>query len=154
MFPCTSTMVALCFAKIELKHECMDVIFILAWFHWRNPSFGLVTKVSAYNCPSQEGSLGVTFHILGNAKECEEMNLHTPKWTPILGVGISMDFWMFREQFWVKTHWIEEFLIPLKVWIAPISLRASGLRILLESFQWGYNFAWDFILIESLHTKL
>jgi hypothetical protein len=30
--------------------------------------------------------LGVTFHVLGSAKECEGMNLHTPKWIPILGV--------------------------------------------------------------------
>jgi hypothetical protein len=26
-----------------------------------------------------------------------EMKTHTPKWTPILGVGIPMDFWTFRE---------------------------------------------------------
>jgi hypothetical protein len=24
------------------------------------------------------------------------MNPHTPKWIPILGVGVPMDFWMFR----------------------------------------------------------
>jgi hypothetical protein len=30
----------------------------------------------------QERSPRVTFHALGSAKECEGMNLHTPKWTP------------------------------------------------------------------------
>jgi hypothetical protein len=31
--------------------------------------------------------LGVTSHVLESAKKCEGMNLHTSKWTPILGVG-------------------------------------------------------------------
>ncbi len=31
---------------------------------------------------SQERSPRVTFHAPRNAKECEGMNLHTPKWTP------------------------------------------------------------------------
>jgi hypothetical protein len=39
----------------------------------------------------QEGSWGVTFRALESAKECEGMNLHTPQWAPILGVGVSMD---------------------------------------------------------------
>jgi hypothetical protein len=26
------------------------------------------------------------------------MNLHTPKWAPTLGVGVSMNSWIFREQ--------------------------------------------------------
>jgi hypothetical protein len=33
----------------------------------------------------------------GSAKECERKNLHTLKWTPMLGVGVPMDSWMFRE---------------------------------------------------------
>jgi hypothetical protein len=44
----------------------------------------------------------VTFHALGNARECEGMNLHTPKWAPTLGhlgVGVSMDSIIFRGQF-------------------------------------------------------
>jgi len=31
-------------------------------------------------------------HTLGNVREFEGMNPHTPKWTPILGVGVLMDF--------------------------------------------------------------
>jgi hypothetical protein len=35
----------------------------------------------------------------GSVGECEGMNLHTPKWVPIVGVGVSMDFWIFKERF-------------------------------------------------------
>jgi hypothetical protein len=44
-----------------------------------NPNLGLVTKVKACKVASQEGSLGVTSHAFGSAKECEGMNPHTPK---------------------------------------------------------------------------
>jgi len=30
-------------------------------------------------------------HTSESAKECEGISPHTPKWTPILGVGILMD---------------------------------------------------------------
>jgi hypothetical protein len=26
------------------------------------------------------------------------MNPHTPKWAPTLGVGVLVDFWIFRKQ--------------------------------------------------------
>jgi len=39
----------------------------------------------------QEGSLGVLLHALGNARECEGIDPHTPKGTPILGVGVPVD---------------------------------------------------------------
>jgi hypothetical protein len=42
--------------------------------------------------------LGVTFHALRSVGECEWMNPHTPKWAPTLGVGVSMDSWIFRER--------------------------------------------------------
>jgi hypothetical protein len=57
----------------------------------RSPSLGLTTKARACKSAGQEGSPGVTFHVLGSAKECEGMNLHTPKGTPTLGVGVPMD---------------------------------------------------------------
>jgi hypothetical protein len=37
-------------------------------------------------------------YALGNAKECEGLDPHTPKGTPILGVGVLMDSRMFRER--------------------------------------------------------
>ena len=64
----------------------------------RNPSLGLATKARACKSAGQEGSPGVTFHAFGSAKECEGMNPHTPKGTPTLGVGVSMDFQIFKEQ--------------------------------------------------------
>ncbi len=48
----------------------------------RNPSLGLATKARACKVAGQERSLGITFHAPRSAKECEGMNLHTPKWTP------------------------------------------------------------------------
>jgi hypothetical protein len=38
-------------------------------------------------------------HALKSVRECERMNLHTPKWAPTLGVGIPMDSQIFREKF-------------------------------------------------------
>jgi hypothetical protein len=45
------------------------------------------------------GSPGVTSHTPGNVKKCEGVNIHTPKATPTLGDGVSMDFRNFRERF-------------------------------------------------------
>ncbi len=42
-----------------------------------------MTKVKACKGAGQEGSLGVTFHTPESAKECEGMNLHTPKELPL-----------------------------------------------------------------------
>jgi hypothetical protein len=63
-----------------------------------NPSLGFATKARACKSAGQEGSLRVTFHAPKNAKECEGMNLHTPKETPTLGVRIPMDSQIFRER--------------------------------------------------------
>jgi hypothetical protein len=38
-------------------------------------------------------------HTAGNANKCEGMSPHTPKWTPTLGVGVLMDFQIFKERF-------------------------------------------------------
>jgi len=37
-------------------------------------------------------------HIPRSVVECEGMNPHIPKWTPILGVGVLMDSRIFKEQ--------------------------------------------------------
>jgi hypothetical protein len=34
-----------------------------------------------------------------HSQECEEMNLHTPKWTPILGIRIPMESQILKEGF-------------------------------------------------------
>jgi len=43
--------------------------------------------------------MGVTFIALENVGKCEGMNPHIPKWAPTLGVGVLMDFQIFKEQF-------------------------------------------------------
>ncbi len=57
----------------------MQCLYFLGQKNCRNPSLGLITKVRACKGASQEGSLGVTFHVFGSVGECEGMNLHTPK---------------------------------------------------------------------------
>jgi hypothetical protein len=37
-------------------------------------------------------------HALKSAKECEGIDPHTPKGTPTLGIGVQVDFQMFREK--------------------------------------------------------
>ncbi len=64
----------------------------------RNPSLGLTIKVKACEDVSQKWSPKVTFHVSGSVRECERMNPHTPKWAPILGVGLPMDSQVFRKQ--------------------------------------------------------
>jgi len=67
-------------------------------FDCRNPSLGLATKVRACKGVGHEGSLGVASHVFGSVGECEGMNSHTPKGAPTLGIGVSVDSQIFREQ--------------------------------------------------------
>ncbi len=48
-----------------------------------NPSLGLATKAKACKGAGQKGSPGITSHAPRSAKECEGMNLHTPKELPL-----------------------------------------------------------------------
>jgi hypothetical protein len=70
----------------------------LSWTKCRNPNLGLVTKARGCKVAGQEGSLGVMPHAPGSARKCEGIDPHTPKGTPTLGVGVSVDSQMFREQ--------------------------------------------------------
>jgi hypothetical protein len=80
-----------------------------------NLNLGLAMKVRAYKVVGQEWSLRVTFHVLGSVGESEGLNPHTPKWALTLGVGVLMDFQIFKGQLQgVKTHWIEKFIILLE----------------------------------------
>jgi hypothetical protein len=38
----------------------------------------------------------ITFHVIRSAGKCEGMSPHTPKWAPAWGVGVSMDFRIFK----------------------------------------------------------
>jgi len=65
----------------------------------RNPSFGLATKVKGLQGCGPRGSLGVTSDTPGSVGKCEGVSLHTPKATPKLGEGVSVDSQNFRERF-------------------------------------------------------
>jgi hypothetical protein len=62
----------------------------------RNLSFGFATKARRCKVVGQEGSLRVMPHAPRSARECEGIDSHTPKGTPTLGVGVPMDFQMFK----------------------------------------------------------
>jgi hypothetical protein len=61
---------------IKSKSRILVIRCICIYFHYRNPSLGLATKVKACKSAGQKGSPGVTFHAFGSAKECEGMNPH------------------------------------------------------------------------------
>jgi len=44
----------------------------------------LATKARACKGVSQKRSSGLTFHVPRSVGECEGMNLHSPKWAPII----------------------------------------------------------------------
>jgi len=44
-----------------------------------------------------EVQLGSHIHTPKSAGQCEGMSPNTPKWIAILGVGVPMDFLIFRE---------------------------------------------------------
>jgi hypothetical protein len=52
----------------------------------RNPSLGLITKARVYKNAGQDGGW-----------ESVRMNTHTPKRTPMLGIGVPLDSQIFRE---------------------------------------------------------
>ncbi len=58
----------------------------------------IATKAKGCKVVGQEGSSGVMLHVPGSAKECEGIGLHTPKGIPTLGVGVPVDYRMFKEQ--------------------------------------------------------
>jgi hypothetical protein len=63
-----------------------------------NLSLVLTTKAKACKGEGQEGSSRVTSHVPKSARECEGMNLHTPKGAPTLGVGVSMESRIFKKR--------------------------------------------------------
>jgi hypothetical protein len=76
----------------------------------RNPNLGLTTKARAYKVTGQERKPG-------SKGKCEGMNPRTPKGASTLGVwspgGLPN---LQREIAGVKTQWIEEPLISLKIY--------------------------------------
>jgi len=90
--------------RIKPNWDGIDLSYgILTKYHFYvsccNPSLGLATKTKACKGVGQKESPGITFHVLGSARECEGMNPHAPKWALTFGVGFPMDSWIFRKQF-------------------------------------------------------
>jgi hypothetical protein len=78
-------------------------------------SLGLATKARACKGAGQGWSPRVTSHAPGSVKECEGMNPHTPKWTPISGIRVPNGLPNLQRAIaGVKTHWIEAFFISLE----------------------------------------
>jgi hypothetical protein len=87
-------------------------VHILLWYHvetWvckpfmldlkcRNLSLGFMTKAWVCKGVGQERSLGVTSHAPKSVREHEGMNIHTPKWAPILRIGVLMGSQIFKER--------------------------------------------------------
>ncbi len=71
-----------------------------------NPNLGLMTKARACKVASQKGSSEVTSCVPESAKKCEGVNLHTPKWTPIVRVGVPNGLLNLQRAIGVKTHFI------------------------------------------------
>jgi hypothetical protein len=65
------------------------VVYVAPISFCHNPSLELATKAKACKGTGQEGSPGVW--------ECVRMNTHTPKWAPILGVGVLVDSRIFKK---------------------------------------------------------
>jgi len=57
-----------------------------------------VTKTRVCKVAGQKGSPGVMPHAPGSVGKCEGMNPHTSKGASTLGVGVLMDFQIFRER--------------------------------------------------------
>jgi hypothetical protein len=60
--------------------------------HCCNLSLGLATKAKGLQGCMPRKSPGVTSHTFGSVRKCEGVNPHTPKVTPTLGDGVSVDF--------------------------------------------------------------
>ncbi len=65
----------------------------------RNPSLRLMTRAMFAKVQAKRGSPRITFHALRSVGECEGMNPHTPKWALTLGVGVPVDFRIFKKIF-------------------------------------------------------
>jgi hypothetical protein len=89
-------------------------------YECRNLNLGLMIKTRACEGAGQVGMLGVTCHVPRSVGECEGINPHTPKWTPTLGVRVTIDSQIFKSSLqgshlmW-RQGMFEEFFISLKI---------------------------------------
>ncbi len=102
--------------KLQVSHFCSFTFYkqlhpkaftkVIFFYDCHNPSLGLATKARACKVAGHKGSPRITSRVPKSAKECEGMNLHTPKWTPIcphLGVLGQNAIWMWAS--WPSTKY-------------------------------------------------
>jgi hypothetical protein len=87
-----------------------------AWLeNCRNRRLGLTTKARGLQGCGPRGRPGSHFTCSRECKECEGMNPHTPKGTPMLGVGVPKGLPNLQSVITgVKIHCLEDFFISLK----------------------------------------
>jgi hypothetical protein len=73
-----------------------NCIHINIFPHCYNPNLGFMTNARVCKGAAQEWNSGVIFHAPESAGKCEGLRPHIPKWTPILGVRVLIDSWIFR----------------------------------------------------------
>jgi hypothetical protein len=157
---------------------------LILWeLHVATLILGSEPKQGACNGAGQEGSLGITSRTPGSVKECEGMNPHTPKWTPIWTSEFLEDDCRGQNSLdWDIRYIIENFLEHrCRKWVRMTHLNiwntSYGQKKGRESnwqfdyrpdflacrwcatYRWkdldkGYNFALNLISIESLQRKL
>ncbi len=75
-----------------------------------------MTEAKGYKFAGQEKNPGVTSHAPKKCKECEGMNPHTPKWIPMLGVGVPNGLPNLQSTIvGVKTHHLDNSLYHWKI---------------------------------------
>jgi len=102
-----------------------------------------------------------------NVRECEGINLHTPKGAPTLGVGILVDSRIFKERLkGSKPNGLKSSSYHWKVLVTSMFKMGSHdpfghlkHKLWRATYRWkafhkGYNFALYLISIGVLHTKL
>jgi len=87
----TTIAMVLC-GNATMPHWCKHL-------HCHDLNLGFVTKAKVCKGANWKWSMGVIFYVLKSVGDCEGINPHTPRWAPTLGVGVPMDFRIFRKQF-------------------------------------------------------
>jgi hypothetical protein len=95
-------------AKDPNESNCIEkIIYKCQWRHWLLLLVGESVATLALGSRPKQGlarvqanrrSMGVASHAPKSVGECEGMNTHTPKWAPILGVGVRADSWIFKKK--------------------------------------------------------
>ncbi len=108
----------ICVIPCPIKRKVMSlshVMFLLFICRCCNLSLGLATKARGLQGCRPRGRPNSHITYSQECKECEGVNPHTPKWTPMLWVGVPNGLLNFQSAIvGDETHCFEEFFISLK----------------------------------------